>query len=52
VASVPILSVQIEGIQGALKELNTIDPKYRRLVTKRIKAAGADIINEIGRAHV
>jgi hypothetical protein len=45
-ASVPILSVQIEGIQGALKELNSIDPKYRRLVTKRIKAAGADIIND------
>jgi hypothetical protein len=45
-ASVPILSVQIEGIQGALKELNTIDPKYRRLVTRQIKAAGADIIND------
>jgi site-specific recombinase XerD len=45
-ASVPILSVQIEGIQGALKELNTIDPKYRRQVTKRIQAAGEDIIND------
>ena len=45
-ASTPIASVRIEGIQAALKELNTIDPKYRRLVTKRIKAAGADIIND------
>lgn len=45
-ASTPLASVRIEGIQAALKELNTIDPKYRRLVTKRIKAAGADIIND------
>ena len=45
-ASTPIAAVRIEGIQAALKELNTIDPKYRRLVTKRIKAAGADIIND------
>jgi len=40
----PFTSVQIEGIQAALKELNTFDPKYRRLVTKRIKAAGEQII--------
>ena len=45
-ATAPFTSVRIEGIQAALKELNTIDPKYRRLVTKRIKAAGADIIND------
>jgi len=45
-ASTPLASVRIEGIQAALKELNTIDPKYRREVTKRIKAAGADIIND------
>ena len=45
-ASTPFTSVQIEGIQAALKELNTIDPKYRRLVTRQIKAAGADIIND------
>lgn len=45
-ADAPFTSVQIEGIQAALKELNTIDPKYRRLVTKRIKTAGADIIND------
>lgn len=45
-ANAPFTSVQIEGIQAALKELNTFDPKYRRLVTKRIKAAGADIIND------
>lgn len=45
-ADTPFTSVQIEGIQAALKELNTIDPKYRRLVTKQIKGAGADIIND------
>jgi hypothetical protein len=45
-AAMPFTSVRIEGIQAALKELNTIDPKYRREVTKRIKAAGADIIND------
>ena len=45
-ANAEVVSVRIEGIQAALKELNTIDPKYRRLVTKRIKAAGADIIND------
>jgi len=45
-ANSPFTSVRIEGIQEALKELNTFDPKYRRLVTKRIKAAGADIIND------
>ena len=43
-ANAPFTSVQIEGIQAALKELNTFDPKYRRLVTKRIKAAGEQII--------
>jgi hypothetical protein len=45
-AAAPFTSVRIEGIQAALKELNTFDPKYRREVTKRIKAAGADIIND------
>ena len=45
-ANAPFTSVQIEGIQAALKELNTIDPKYRRLVTKRIKAAGEQIISD------
>ena len=40
----PFTSVQIQGIQAALKELNTFDQKYRRLVTKRIKAAGEQII--------
>lgn len=45
-AGAPFTSVQIEGIQAALKELNTFDPKYRRLVTKRIKAAGEEIIND------
>ena len=45
-ATAPFTSVRIEGIQAALKELNTIDPKYRRKVTVRIRAAGADIIND------
>ena len=45
-AAAPFTSVRIEGIQAALKDLNTFDPKYRREVTKRIKAAGADIIND------
>ena len=45
-ANAPFTSVRIEGIQAALKDLNTFDPKYRREVTKRIKAAGADIIND------
>ena len=45
-ATAPFTSVRIEGIQAALKDLNTFDPKYRREVTKRIKAAGADIIND------
>ena len=45
-AAASFTSVQIEGIQAALKELNTIDPKYRRKVTVRIRAAGADIIND------
>ena len=45
-AGAPFTSVRVEGIQAALKELNTFDPKYRRKVTTRIKAAGADIIND------
>jgi hypothetical protein len=45
-ASAPFTSVRIEGIQAALKELNTFDPKYRRQVTKRIKGAGEQIIND------
>ena len=40
------LPLQIEGIQETLKLLNEIDPKYRRLVTKQIKNAGASILNE------
>ena len=45
-AAATFTSVRIECIQAALKDLNTFDPKYRREVTKRIKAAGADIIND------
>jgi hypothetical protein len=40
------LPLQIEGIQETLKLLNDIDPKYRRLVTKQIKTAGASILSE------
>ena len=45
-ANAPFTSVHIEGIQQALAELNKIDPKFRREITKRIKGAGADIIND------
>jgi hypothetical protein len=38
--------LQVQGIQEALAELNKIDPKYRRQVTKRIKNSGQIIINE------
>ena len=38
--------LEIEGIQEALAELNKIDPKYRRQVTKRIKNAGKIILTE------
>ena len=38
--------VNITGVQQTLKELNTFDNRYRRQVTKDIKAAGAQIITE------
>ena len=38
--------LQVQGIQEALAELNKIDAKYRRQVTKRIKNSGQIIINE------
>jgi hypothetical protein len=38
--------LQVQGIQEALAELNKIDPKFRRQVTKRIKNSGQIIINE------
>jgi hypothetical protein len=38
--------LEVEGIQEALAELNKIDPKYRRQVTKRIKNAGKIILTE------
>lgn len=38
--------LEVEGIQEALAELNKIDPKYRRQVTKRIKNSGQVILNE------
>jgi len=38
--------LEVQGIQEALAELNKIDPKYRRQVTKRIKNSGQIILNE------
>jgi hypothetical protein len=38
--------LEVEGIQEALAELNKIDPKFRRQVTKRIKNSGQIILNE------
>jgi hypothetical protein len=38
--------LEVQGIQETLAELNKIDPKYRRQVTKRIKNSGQIIINE------
>jgi hypothetical protein len=38
--------LEVKGIQETLAELNKIDPKYRRDVTKRIKNSGQIILNE------
>jgi hypothetical protein len=38
--------LEVQGIQEALAELNKIDPKYRRQVTKRIKNSGQIILTE------
>jgi hypothetical protein len=38
--------IQLEGVREALAELNKIEPTYRRQVTKRIKGAGDEIINQ------
>ena len=40
------MAVNITGVQQTLKELNSFDAKYRRQVTKDIKNAGDQIINE------
>ena len=39
-------NVRITGIKEALAELNSIDPKFRREITKRIKGAGEQIISD------
>lgn len=39
-------TLQVKGIQEALAELNKIDPRYRRQVTKDVKRSGDIIINE------
>jgi hypothetical protein len=39
-------NIQIDGIQEALKELNSFDNAYRRQVTKEIRGAGEVIIND------
>ena len=38
--------IDIYGVQQALKELNEIDPTYRKQVTKSISNAGQVIVNE------
>ena len=38
--------IDIYGVQQALKELNEIDPTYRKQVTKSIRNAGQVIVNE------
>lgn len=38
--------IQLEGVREALAELNKIDNRYRRGVTKRIKGAGDEIITQ------
>jgi hypothetical protein len=42
----PTIAVTVEGIRETLAELNKIDPRYRRQVTKRIKGAGDEIITQ------
>ena len=39
------LTMQIEGVQKTLAELNKFDKVYRRQVTKDIKGAGQQIVN-------
>lgn len=39
-------TLQVKGVQEALAELNKIDPRYRRQVTKDVKRSGDIIINE------
>ena len=39
-------TLQVKGIQEALAELNKIDPRYRRQVTKDVKRSGDIIVNE------
>ena len=38
------VTMQIEGVQKTLAELNKFDKVYRREITKRIKGAGTEII--------
>jgi hypothetical protein len=45
-AASPVHAVNITGVQQTLKALNTFDNRYRRQVTKDIKNAGDQIINE------
>jgi hypothetical protein len=42
----PQVPLNIEGVREALAELNKIDPRYRRQITKRIKGAGDEIITQ------
>jgi hypothetical protein len=45
-AASPVHAVNITGVQQTLKALNSFDNRYRRQVTKDIKNAGDQIINE------
>jgi hypothetical protein len=45
-AATPVHAVNITGVQQTLKALNSFDNRYRRQVTKDIKNAGDQIINE------
>lgn len=40
------ITIQVNGIQEALAEINEIHPRFRRQITKRIKAAGEQIISD------
>ena len=45
-AASPVYAVNITGVQQTLKALNSFDNRYRRQVTKDIKNAGDQNINE------
>lgn len=42
----PQVPLNVTGVKEALAELNKIDPRYRRQITKRIKGTGDEIITQ------